>query len=230
LALILNIETSSPVCSVCISRDGILLAELKDHTGTSHASMLAVFIDELFRKLAVNPHDIDAIAVSAGPGSYTGLRIGTVTAKGLSYTLSKPLISIDSLHALSVVMSIKYPAAPFLYSPAIDARRDEIYFALFGHHNEIIIPSTHVLLSHAPLYPIPGDHTIIIGGSGALKTQHHWQNERIIYDPGIIHSSRGMIPLAEKKFFLSAFENPVDFEPHYMKPVYITPSLKKNPG
>lgn len=102
MPLILNIETSSPICSVCLSRDGTVIDCREDRTGNSHAKILTVFIDELFKSNNLSLSELDAVAVSAGPGSYTGLRIGTSVAKGLCYALNKPLISVPTLLALAV--------------------------------------------------------------------------------------------------------------------------------
>jgi len=107
MPLILNIETSSPICSVCLSRDETVIDFREDRTGNSHAKILTVFIDELFKSNNISLSELDAVAVSAGPGSYTGLRIGTSVAKGLGYAVNKPVISVPTFFALSVGIPTK---------------------------------------------------------------------------------------------------------------------------
>lgn len=222
MALLLNIETSSPICSVCLSHNGEMIAEKEDASGTNHASVLISFIQLLFRQVNLGINDLDAIAVSAGPGSYTGLRIGTATAKGLCYSLEKPLIAIDSLQALAVGLGKKYSEKNFFYCPTLDARRNEIYYGLFGKDAEEIISSSNIILSESIPFGISGKD-IIIGGSGAGKCQSFWKDDALIFDYEIIPSARYMIPLSEKKFSHPQFEDIANFEPHYIKPVYITP-------
>ena len=131
MSLILNIETSSTICSVCLAKDGLLLGHRQDKQGNSHARVLTVFIEELMQKHQLSFHQLDAIAVSAGPGSYTGLRIGTSTAKGLCYALNKPLIAVPTLAAMAdgVIRQTNDSNAAFM--PALDARRMDIYTAVF---------------------------------------------------------------------------------------------------
>lgn len=225
MAIILNIETSSPICSVCISRDGEMIAEIEDASGTNHASVLTTSIQLLFQKLNLDMHGLDAIAVSAGPGSYTGLRIGAATAKGLCYSVEKPLIAVDSLQALAVGMGKKYQG--LIYCPTLDARRDEIYYGLFGKDAKEIISSRNIILSETIPFNI-ANKTKVIGGSGVVKCQSFWKNANLIFDNLIVTSARYMIPMSEKKFRYSQFENIINFEPNYIKPVYIT-SSKKSP-
>ncbi|HYV93181.1 MAG TPA: tRNA (adenosine(37)-N6)-threonylcarbamoyltransferase complex dimerization subunit type 1 TsaB [Chitinophagales bacterium] len=228
MALILNIETSSSVCSVCISRDREVILKKEDFSGTNHASMLAVFIQQLFQETKIGMKDLDAIAVSAGPGSYTGLRIGVVTAKGLCFSLDKPLIAIDSLQALASGLEKKIPVpgthdgkGNLIYCPTIDARRNEIYFGLYGREGEEILPSHNIILSSSIPFSIPDGHTVVAGGSGVLKCRQAWGDEPILYDDSVVSSARHMTFLSQKKFTVSMFEDIHSFEPHYIKPVYI---------
>ena len=227
MALVLNIETSSPVCSVCISRDGEMLALKEDASGTNHASVLTFFIQILFQQLNVSVHDLDAIAVSAGPGSYTGLRIGVATAKGLCYSMDKPLVAIDSLQALAIGLEKNYLKKIFFYCPTLDARRNEIYYGLFGKDAKEIISSRNIILSGSIPFDI-SNKAVIIGGSGAMKCESFWKDEALIFDKAIIPSARNMIHLSEKKIHNHQFENIMSFEPNYIKPVYTTP--KKQGG
>jgi tRNA threonylcarbamoyladenosine biosynthesis protein TsaB len=223
LALILNIETSSSVCSVCLGRDGELILEKDDFSGINHASMLTVFIQQLFQETKLEMNALDAVAVSAGPGSYTGLRIGVVTAKGLCFSLDKPLIAIDSLQALASGLEKKIHDREdnFLYCSTIDARRNEIYFGLFGRDGEEILPSHNIILSPSLPFSIPEEYKVVVGGSGVLKCRQVWSDTAIVFDDSVVPSAQNMIFFSEKKINSTIFEEINHFEPHYIKPVYI---------
>jgi tRNA threonylcarbamoyladenosine biosynthesis protein TsaB len=228
LAFILNIETSSPVCSVCLSIDGEVVAEREDKSGTNHASLLAVFIRDLFAKNNLNIHQLDAVAVSSGPGSYTGLRIGVATAKGICFSLSKTLIAIDSLHALASGMIERNSVKGFLYCPTIDARRNEIYYSIVDGDSNVIVPSINIELSSVLPFSFLIDKQILIGGSGAVKCLQYWNSSLLTLGSVTNHSSRWMVPLSEKKFATNIFEDARDFEPSYIKPVFFNTQKKSS--
>src|ERR1019366_8383901 len=139
MPLILNIETSSPICSVCLAKDGIVIDYKEDRSGNSHAKILTVFIDELMRNNHFTYNHLDAVAISAGPGSYTGLRIGTSTAKGLCYAMNKPLIAIPTLLTLAIGIQKKVNSSSGFLLPVLDARRMDIYTTLFdSQFNEVL--------------------------------------------------------------------------------------------
>ncbi len=221
MSLILNIETSSSVCSVCISKDGDMLGIKEDVSENNHASILIILIQQLFKELEIKIESLDAVAVSAGPGSYTGLRIGVVTAKGLCYTLSKPLIALDSLEILKEGMREKYPEMENNYFPTIDARRDEIYFALFTH-DATILASQNILLTNELPFKYNLNNKIIVAGSGAVKCKASWKSsDSVIFENNLQTSSKYMCALSEKKLQNKDFADVVSFEPQYIKPVYI---------
>jgi tRNA threonylcarbamoyladenosine biosynthesis protein TsaB len=132
MALLLNIETSAQVCSVCLSKDGEVLEIRENRDGKSHASSLTPYIEDIFKISSYKMNDIDAVVISKGPGSYTGLRIGVSTAKGICFALNKPLIAINTLEALSsgVIQNQEVTQEAF-FAPLIDARRMEVYSAIF---------------------------------------------------------------------------------------------------
>jgi len=199
-----------------------MILEKEDFSGINHASMLTVLIQQLFMETKLELQQLDAIAVSAGPGSYTGLRIGVVTAKGLCFSLDKPLIAIDSLQALALGLGKKFPSDDLTYCPTIDARRDEVYFGLFGKNSEQILASNNITLSSILPFSIPDNHRLLVGGSGVLKCRQFWSDKKISFEDTMVSSARNMIFLSEKKLFATQFEDTVTFEPHYIKPVYIT--------
>jgi len=205
-----------------------VIAEREDGSGTNHASLLAVFIRDMFTENNFNIHELDAIAVSAGPGSYTGLRIGVATAKGICFSLSKPLIAIDSLQVLASGMMANNSLKQFLFCPTIDARRNEIYYSIVSSDLTIIVPSINVELSPVPPFSIPDGKRILIGGSGVAKCLRFWKSSMLFADQNTRHSSRWMVPLSEKKFDAHVFENVKDFEPSYIKPVFFAAQKKSS--
>src|SRR6185312_4258464 len=131
MATILNIETATAACSVAVARNGTIIAHEESNEGNVHAERLAVYVDSAIKKSGITFSALDAVAVGSGPGSYTGLRIGTATAKGLCYALDKPLIAVPTLKAMAMAAAKKLNRADVLYCPMIDARRLEVYTALF---------------------------------------------------------------------------------------------------
>ena len=134
MSLILNIETATTVCSVSMAKDGKVLAFRERNDGYSHSELVSPFIEEMLLELNLDSKDIDAVAVSEGPGSYTGLRIGVSTAKGLCFSLDVPLIAISSLQSMALEASEKYPNID-AFHPMIDARRMEVYTQIFNSDN-----------------------------------------------------------------------------------------------
>ena len=140
MSLILNIETATSACSVALAKDGKVIAAKETNDGQVHAEKITVFIKEILEQASVSFNKLDAIAVGSGPGSYTGLRIGTATAKGLCYTLDKPLIAVPTLKAMAQGAAEKLKRGDVLYCPMIDARRLEVYTALFDSTGKEILP------------------------------------------------------------------------------------------
>ena len=137
MSIILNIETSSKNCSVSISKNGKTVGlEEQYFEKYSHSKSLHVFIDNLFKKTKLSPADLSAVAISEGPGSYTGLRIGASAAKGMCFALDIPLISLDTMH----ILSRRIECSEGYIIPAMDARRDEIYYSIFKSNNCKILP------------------------------------------------------------------------------------------
>ncbi|MDB5283740.1 MAG: tsaB [Bacteroidota bacterium] len=216
MALILNIETSSPICSVCLAKDGLVIDYREDRTGNSHARILTVFIDELMQGNHLSYKDLDAIAVSAGPGSYTGLRIGTSTAKGLCYAASKPLIAVPTLLSLAIGIEQKSGATGY-YLPVIDARRMDIYTALFNDGlNEVI--STHFATLGKDFENTLSDYNqVYVGGSALAKSKDILSAANFHFVDGIECNSQLMAGVAEKKFTGGHFEDVAYFQPVYLR-------------
>lgn len=220
--LLLHIETSSSVCSVALSSGNTLLS-LKETAGNAnHAALLAVMIEEVLLEAKYDSHALDAIVLSSGPGSYTGLRIGAATAKGMCYALNLPLIAVDSLSVLAYAMSITADDHQCIFCPTIDARRDEIYYGLFNQNGEVIKPSVNTILTSDFLKDVPGDTRILIGGSGAAKCRQYVSSQWLGFDDITKPSARWLIPFGEILFARSEFTDPVYYEPSYIKPAFIT--------
>lgn len=230
MALILNLETATTVCSVSIARDGELLA-FKEHNGDySHAENLTLFIQDVLGQTNIILSDIDAIAVSKGPGSYTGLRIGVSTAKGLCYSLNKPLIAINTLeHMFYAVAFDRIPLADTvntaLYCPMIDARRMEVYCALYDSNNNCLMPASAVIIDENSFSEflssserVGEGRMIYFFGDGSTKCKTVLsQSKNAIFIDDIFPSAKNMISLSEQDFKNKQFEDVAYFEPFYLK-------------
>ncbi|MEH6537158.1 MAG: tRNA (adenosine(37)-N6)-threonylcarbamoyltransferase complex dimerization subunit type 1 TsaB [Psychroserpens sp.] len=214
MAIILNIETSTTNCSVSLSKQGETLVLKEDNSANySHAESLHVFIDEVLKTASIDKTQIDAIAVSKGPGSYTGLRIGVSAAKGLSYALNIPLISVSTLEALAHQLKIEDGVIVSM----LDARRLEVYSAIYDSsynlHREIEAQilneqSFEVYLSKGKVYFI---------GNGVEKTKQLIKHANAIFIDNKLPSANEMSILAYDKYKKSDTEDVAYFEPFYLK-------------
>jgi len=214
LALILCLETATTNCSVALSKDGILLSLKEDRSNNySHAEKLHVFIDEILRENNLNIANLDAIAVSKGPGSYTGLRIGVSTAKGLCFSLGIPLLSIATLGALAAQVKLENG----FVIPMLDARRMEVYSRVFDPQlNEIRATKAEVLDENSFLEYLEKAKTTFIGnGVEKFKNICNHSNAEFILDK--LPSAREMCSIAEGKYKISDTEDVAYFEPYYLK-------------
>ena len=221
MGLILNIETATQVCSVSLAKNGKLLALKELNEKNIHAEILTVFIQELLKETELNLSDIDAVAISKGPGSYTGLRIGLSTAKGLCFSLDIPLISVSSLQAMAQYALICLKAEikeNTLFAPMIDARRMEVYTAFYNTDIEQVSKIEPHIFSKESFIEEGKDHELILIGDGCGKSQELFSDrENIKIHPEVLSSSLGMIPLSEKKYKTQDFEDVAYFEPFYLK-------------
>ncbi|HIG90738.1 MAG: tRNA (adenosine(37)-N6)-threonylcarbamoyltransferase complex dimerization subunit type 1 TsaB [Flavobacteriaceae bacterium] len=213
MAYILNIETSTTNCSVSLFNDLELIDCLEENTQDySHSKSLHVFIDSVLKNSKLKPKDLSAISVSKGPGSYTGLRIGVASAKGLCFALDIPLISIETLKILSENTSNKGIAIPCL-----DARRMEVYSAVFNNKNERIRDTMAEILNEDSFNKyLSVDEVYFIGNANKkIKEIIVHKNARFIDD--VLPSSRQMGALSFNKFKNNQFEDLNNFEPLYLK-------------
>ncbi|WP_431108584.1 tRNA (adenosine(37)-N6)-threonylcarbamoyltransferase complex dimerization subunit type 1 TsaB [Winogradskyella poriferorum] len=214
MALVLNIETATTNCSVSLSKDGETLVLKEDNSaGYSHAETLHVFIKDVFEAANINTLDIDAVAVSKGPGSYTGLRIGVSSAKGLCYALNKPLISVSTLESLS--RQVK--AEEGIIIPMLDARRMEVYSAIFNHNHELIREIKAEILTEDSYADLLKENKVYFVGNGVAKTKQLINHPNAIFIDGKLPSANEMGSISEMKHKKSDIEDVAYFEPYYLK-------------
>lgn len=234
MSLILNIETGTDVCSVALSESGRLISLRESTEGKQHAGNLGVYIDEIFKETGINPTELSAVAVGRGPGSYTGLRIGTSMAKGLCYALGKPLIAINSLQALASVAMEDYNAGTLYIGdisrtylcPMIDARRMEVYSQIFDPFLGGVGEAEAIIISPESYAGLLSKHELLVFGNGAAKCSGviNSHNLRIVE---VAPSARGMIPLSHAAMKSGEFEDVAYFEPFYLKDFIVTQSRKQ---
>jgi len=219
MALILNIETSSEICSVNLAKDGNEVITIEEYEDKIHASAITLLIFRLFEKSGLDIKNLDAVAVSSGPGSFTGLRIGLSTAKGICYALDIPIISIVTLKSMAYGIlknvSIDYNSN-ILICPMIDARKKEIYSALYDTNlNEIIKPDAYIFDEN--FLNEYNNFKIICAGSGTKKINQLNTNPNFIVLKDFLPSAKYMIKISFEKFIKQDFENLAYFEPFYIK-------------
>ncbi|MFO7829793.1 MAG: tRNA (adenosine(37)-N6)-threonylcarbamoyltransferase complex dimerization subunit type 1 TsaB [Bacteroidales bacterium] len=235
MALILNIETSTQVCSVSVSDNGMVKGLKESHDEKSHAKYLTVFIDDLLNELNLSIHDFDAVAVSKGPGSYTGLRIGVSTAKGLCYAKNLPLISVNTLQSMAYGLirkaHEKQVSVPdidqVLLVPMIDARRMEVYSAFFNSKGDFVREVKAEIIDQDAYKDILASQPMIFFGNGSDKIANTINDQNAIFLPGFFTSAVDMVDLSEKNFREQKFENVAYFEPFYLKD-FVATKPKKN--
>ncbi len=232
MSLILCIETGTDVCSVGMAKDGQIISLRESSEGRDHASKVALFTDELFEELNLESKDIDAVAVSMGPGSYTGLRIGVSFAKGLCYALGKPLIGVGSLEMLTELAREGYETSLFEIDnwkqtrlcPMIDARRMEVYTQIFNSDGEAINEVAAEIIDESSFEQYNDSKPFIIFGNGAAKCQEILPWTHII---DVAPSAAGLGRKAQEKLDNGEVEDIAYFEPFYLKDFVVTASKKK---
>ena len=219
MSCILNIETSTNVCSVAVSQDGSCIFNKEDHEGPNHAVILGVFVQEALSFIDSHAIPLDAVAVSCGPGSYTGLRIGLSMAKGICYGRDVKLIAIPTLELMCVPLLLgeKINEENALLCPMIDARRMEVYSPFFDRALKEVRSINADIVESNTYDDILAQQPVYFFGNGAEKCHevltHH--NAHII--EGIVPLAKNMYPLAEKRMANEQFEDVAYFVPFYLK-------------
>lgn len=225
MPLILNIETGTEVCSVALAKNGELLSLVENNEGMEHGRLLSPFIEKILMEQNITTNDLDAVAVSEGPGSYTGLRIGVATAKGICYGADKPLIAINSLQSLTM-LAVEHKLDVDLLCPMIDARRMEVYTALFDINGNFTSEVIAEIIDENSYSDLLKDKKIAFFGNGAEKCRTFIKSPNALF-VDIKHSAKGMIALSNDKFKRNDFVDTAYFEPFYLKDFVVTTSKKR---
>ncbi|WP_046246201.1 tRNA (adenosine(37)-N6)-threonylcarbamoyltransferase complex dimerization subunit type 1 TsaB [Hymenobacter terrenus] len=228
--VLLSLETSSPVCSVALHRvaNGSLIGQSELRLDKSHSTHLTILIEQLLANTGHFLADLAAVAVSDGPGSYTGLRIGAAAAKGLCFALNIPLVAVSTLRALTAqVAAVTTRPGNYLYCPMLDARRLEVYAALYRHDGQEVLAPTPLLLDTETLAEQLAHHSVLFFGHGAAKFQvllGEQQNAGFL--AGIEPSAVALGQLAVAAYHRQEFQDVAYYEPFYLKEVYTTTPKK----
>ena len=216
---ILHIETSTKVCSVALSEDGKLLYHHEDFDGPNHSETSGVYVDEALSFANSHAIPVDAVAVSMGPGSYTGLRIGVSLAKGVCYGRALPLIAVPTLKVLCVPVLLGKEELPedALLVPMIDARRMEVYSAVYDRALKEIRPIQADIVTAETYKEYLDRGPVYFFGNGAMKCQAVIQHPNAHFIDGIHPLAKNMFPLAERSMHLEEFQDVAYFEPYYLK-------------
>jgi len=230
MATILNIETSTEVCSVALTREGQVLDHSENYEGQTHATMLSQYVQQALQYARTREVPIDAIAVSIGPGSYTGLRIGLSEAKGLAFGLNVPLIGVNTLQLLTVSTMFNHfiDEDKLLYVPMIDARRMEVYTAAYTPALEAAVePQAMILDEHSFEDQLQQGYTLVLMGNGSDKAKQVLTDDKVRFIPGIKPVAVDMLALAEKAYRENQFIDVAYSTPLYLKEFQAT--KPKNP-
>lgn len=217
---IINIETSGKICSVAITMDGALELQLDDREGMQHANKLAPFVDRCMEELARKEIKPDAVAVSLGPGSYTGLRIGLSLAKGLAFSLGVPLIGVDTLKILAVkamFSSMDFTGEEILV-PMVDARRMEVFTAAYDFAlNEVVKPEPMILDENSFADLLASGRKVYFMGDGAEKAKKLINHPNAHWLDGMLPQAKDMLALSEKALREHDFIDIAYSTPNYLK-------------
>ena len=223
MSKILNIETSTTVCSVSISENGTCKCFRENFNGNNHSELIGVFVQEVLAEAGLKPQDLDAVALSIGPGSYTGLRIGTSFAKGLCYGTDIPLITIPTLKIIAQNAKEKYNIEDdALLCPMIDARRMEVYCCVYDSKLNEVHATEPQIIDENSFADILKDKKVYFFGNGAAKCKQYITSENAIFLDEVYPLATSMIALSEEAFAKNDFADVAYFEPFYLKAAHVT--------
>jgi len=235
MSYFLCIDTATAVCSVVLTQNDKVLSIKESSEEKEHASFLGIFIEQVLKEGAISANQLDAVAVSKGPGSYTGLRIGVSTAKGLCYGADVPLISVETLQIMSNGMcrealknfNTDFSADSAIFCPMIDARRMEVYTALFDFNNQRINETSAMIVRKDSFNSIFQNAQVVFAGNGADKCRPLLKHKNALFLDNFNHSASYMIDIVQQAYHQSKFENLAYFEPYYLKDFIVTTPKKK---
>ena len=219
MSCILNIDTSTNVCSVAVSQDGACIFDKEDHSGPNHAERLGAFVDEALSFIDNHAIPLDAVAVSCGPGSYTGLRIGVSMAKGICYGRDVKLLAVPTLELLCVPVLLREMVTDddALLCPMLDARRMEVYAQLFTRSLREVRPIQADVVDADTYREYLDKHPVYFFGNGAMKCKEVIDHPNAHFIEGIEALAKNMLPLAERCMAREEFEDVAYFVPFYLK-------------
>lgn len=227
--LILNIESATEVCSICLAKGNEVVSLRESSERNDHAKVITSLIGECMEAGGYALHNLDAVAVSTGPGSYTSLRVGVSTAKGICYALGKPLIAVSTLRALAETSGSEAMDKAAYHCPMIDARRMEVYCEIFGPEGlSIQGPMAKIIDSESFSNFFSAGRTIFFSGNGAEKCRAVLSSPFARFSSNQICSSVDMTSLSTRSFFEGTFVDAAYFTPLYLKSPNITAAKKNN--
>lgn len=222
MALILNIDTATETGSICLAKDGIAVGSMVNRDQKDHAAWIQPAISSLMKDMGYRMQQLQAVAVTAGPGSYTGLRVGMATAKGLCFALNIPLITENTLKVMAYAAIL--PTSPedegTLLCPMIDARRMEVFTALYDQDLEEVMPPAAIILENDSFNKELENNSILFLGNGSTKWKHVCHHHPNALFAEVIHTAVHLAPLAERLFLQENFANLAYEEPVYLKEFY----------
>lgn len=235
MSLILNIDTATDFASICLSKDNDVLCYAENKEQKNHTSFLQPAIQQIMDEVGYALQNIDAIAVTIGPGSYTGLRVGLASAKGLCFALNKPLIALNTLQVIanSVVKNLELginekviiPNSQFLFCPMIDARRMEVFTALYNANLNEVLPTQALILDEKSFAVELMENKMFFCGNGSDKFQNILKNDNASFS-SVQYSAKNMVSLSYKKFMEKDFADLAYSSPFYGKEFYTTTPKK----
>lgn len=230
MSKILLIDTATDICTVSIFKEVKCISSRDSGADRSHAVQLASFIDEVLKEADMTVSELDAVAVSKGPGSYTGLRIGVSMAKGLCYGADIPLIAVSTLEAMCYGVTEAYKKEhnleDFYFCPMLDARRMEVYTSVLNPDYSEVKPISAEIIDDNSFQEQLEIKPMVFFGNGADKTKLHISHSNSIFHDSFIHSSKNMAQPAFEKFKAKDFEDIAYFEPFYLKEFVATVARK----
>jgi len=229
--MILCLETATKTCSVALCDRTGIISVIESHENKSHATQLTLFIEELLKNANTRPADLEAVAVSKGPGSYTGLRIGVSVAKGIAYGVSLPLIGIDTTRSMFNGIINKAEECygtdnTSLYCPMIDAKRMEVYYSIFDAEGKVIKGIAAEIINDKSFHEIPESVKMVFFGDGAGKCINVTSHKNSVFDNDFMVSAAFMFKTVFEEFDAGHFEDVAYFEPFYLKDFIATVQRK----
>lgn len=229
MPIILNIETSTAVCSAALTAEGMVLAHAENFDGRNHAAMLSGYVKHCLDFARDKEMAVEAVAVSLGPGSYTGLRIGLSEAKGLAYALDIPLIGINTLELMATQVMFDLPelTGEELFAPMIDARRMEVFTAVYDMALTPLMPQRPLILTPESYGEFLSGRRVLFFGDGSEKFKDVCKAENAVFVPDVVPLAQGLLALAERAYSRRDFISTAYSTPNYIKDFQAT--RPKNP-